>query len=254
MCLEPMASIFLSFVIITVINILAYAWAFKRQSDHLTDLSYSLCFIAVTLYFLFANDSLSAARVILALMVAVWGVRLGGFLFYRINKMGRDKRFDDFRSSRSGFLKFWLLQSLSISIIILPVLFGLLAEGLSVNIPAIMVWTAGWIMQSVADWQKFVFRSRNPADAFISHGLYKHIRHPNYTGEILIWVGIFWYVVPVLYRWQWVAALSPLWIIILLTSISGIPLIENINRKKYKDDPAYSNYLSRTWRLIPLIF
>ena len=129
-----MTAIFISFLIITLVNILAYIWAYKKQSDHLTDISYSLCFIAVTLYFLFAYGDLSNGRIVLALMVILWGIRLGGFLFYRIYKMGKDARFDAFRGRASGFLKFWLLQSLSISIIVLPVLFGLLAQDIEVNL------------------------------------------------------------------------------------------------------------------------
>jgi steroid 5-alpha reductase family enzyme len=249
-----MASILTSFFIITLVNILAYIWAYKKQSDHLTDISYSLCFIAVTAWFLFDFGVLSPGRLVLSMMVILWGLRLGGFLFYRITKMGKDKRFDAFRSSSSGFLKFWLLQSLSITIIILPVLFGLLAQSIEVCIPALLLWGAGMVIESVADWQKFIFKSNNPPNAFISHGMYKYIRHPNYTGEILIWVSVFWYVSPILTGWQWVSVISPGWIIILLTAISGIPLIEKENKKKFKEDPEYASYIARTRRLVPGLY
>lgn len=249
-----MTAIFISFIIITLVNVLAYIWAYKKQSDHLTDISYSLCFIAVTLYFLFAYGDLTPGRLMLALMVILWGVRLGGFLFYRINKMGRDQRFDAFRGNAGGFLKFWLLQSISISIIVLPVLFGLLSPNIGVNIYAFSLWFLGWTIQSVADWQKFSFRNNYPSTSFISNGLYKYIRHPNYTGEIIIWLSIFWYVVPVLEGWQWLSAIGPVWIIILLIGISGIPLIEITNRKKYFGNAAFQQYVERTWRLIPFVY
>jgi steroid 5-alpha reductase family enzyme len=249
-----MTAILISFIIITLVNVLAYIWAYKKQSDHLTDISYSLCFIAVTIYFLLAYGDMTIGRLVLALMVILWGLRLGGFLFYRIQKMGRDARFDAFRGDSIGFLKFWLLQSISISIIVLPVLFGLLGVNIQLNIFAVILWLAGWIIQSVADWQKFIFRSNRPSDSFISSGLFTHLRHPNYIGEIMIWVSIFWYVSSILSGWQWIAVLSPIWIIVLLVKISGIPLIEEANQKKYQGNLAFQEYVGRTWRLIPYIY
>jgi len=249
-----MADIAVSFFIITLVNVLVYIWAYKKQSDQLTDISYSLCFIAATLYFLLGYRSLTPGRLALALMVIIWGVRLGGFLFYRIQKMGQDKRFDTFRGDPAGFLKFWLLQSLSICIIVLPVIFGLMADDLTVNVFALATWAVGWIIQSVADWQKLYFKSHNPGDHFISYGLYTYVRHPNYTGEILIWVSVLWYVAPALSGWQWMAVISPLWVIVLLTRISGIPLVENLNRHKYTGNDAYAKYVARTWRLVPFLY
>lgn len=168
--------------------------------------------------------------------------------------MGRDQRFDAFRGNAGGFLNFWLLQSISISIIVLPVLFGLLSLNIKVNIFAFLFWAAGWGIQSMADWQKFTFRNHHPSTSFVSTGLYKYIRHPNYTGEIIIWLSIFWYVFPVLAGWQWLSVISPVWIIILLVGISGIPLIEITNRKKYAGNFAFKEYVDRTWRLIPLVY
>ena len=249
-----MLPIITSFVIITLVNVLAYIWAYKKQSDHLTDISYSLCFIAVTLYFLLFNGDLTLNRVILASMVVLWAVRLGGFLFYRIHKMGRDTRFDAFRGDAKGFLKFWLLQSLSIAIIILPVLFGLQDVNLVINYFAIVLWCKGWLLQSIADWQKFTFKNTNAKGLFINTGLYTYIRHPNYLGEIMIWLAIFWYVCTTLSHWEWIAILSPIWIITLLIFISGIPLIEKTNIEKRSNDIGYQNYIKRTWRLVPFLY
>jgi len=249
-----MTAIIVSFIIITLVNVLAYIWAYKKQSDHLTDISYSLCFFAVTLYFLFTYNKLTLGRIILASMVILWGLRLGGFLFYRIQKMGKDLRFDTFRQSATGFLKFWLLQSISIWVIVLPVLIGLLDESLSVNVYACFFWFAGWILQSIADWQKFIFKSNNSKDAFIQTGVFANVRHPNYTGEIIVWLTIFWYIMPALHGWQWLSIISPIWIVLLLVGISGIPLIEKANKNKYNTDLIYKNYVDNTWRLIPYIY
>ena len=247
-----MTAILISFVLITLVNVLAYIWAYKNQSDHLTDISYSACFIAVVTYFLFFEGDLTLGRIILTLMVTLWGLRLGGFLFYRIHKMGRDIRFDAFRDSKTGFLKFWLLQSISIWIIALPAMIGLTKEWSDINLFAVGLWMIGMAIESIADWQKFTFRSiPQPSGAFIDYGLYKFIRHPNYLGEILVWVSIFWFVMPYLIGLEWLVIISPIWVITLLLWISGIPLIELTNKEKYKGNTKFDDYVKRTWRLIP---
>lgn len=249
-----MLPIFISFILITLVNIAAYIWAYKKQSDHLTDISYSACFIILVAYFLLAYGDLTLSRIVLALLVILWGIRLGGFLFYRIHKMGKDARFDDFRGSKKGFLKFWLLQSISIWIIALPAIVGLMTNIDHVQWLAVLLWFFGWIIESIADYQKFVFRQKKATHEFIDTGLYKFIRHPNYLGEILIWVAIFWYVTPILSGWMWWTIVSPLWIITLLVKVSGIPLIEHSYPTKYANNTKFTHYLSQSWKLIPFIY
>jgi steroid 5-alpha reductase family enzyme len=244
-----------SLLIITAVNVAAYIWAYFKQSDHLTDISYSLCFIGLSAYLFIREGDYSSEKIILLGMVTLWGLRLGGFLFYRISKMGKDYRFDAFRSSWSGFLKFWILQSVSIWIIALPVIFGLSAGQPVFFKAGFSLWLIGWIIEAVADYQKFVFKSKaENRNNFITSGLYSRIRHPNYLGEILIWTGIFIYTIPVLSGWSWLAVISPVWLVILLVFISGIPLIDSNAIKKYGNDPAYKEYRKKSWYLLPYIY
>ena len=249
-----MTAILISLLIITIVNVLAYIWAYRKQSDHLTDISYSACFIAVTLYFLLVYHDLTPGRILLSCMIFFWAIRLGGFLFFRIHRMGKDDRFDQFRGDAVGFLKFWLLQSISIWIIVLPVMIGLMATDLKVHVPALILWIVGWLIESITDWQKFIFKSRYLGSQIFSSGLYTYIRHPNYLGEILVWISIFWYVSPILSGWTWSSIISPLWVITLLVFVSGIPLIENTNKTNYKNNQLYPTYMNKTWRLVPFIY
>lgn len=242
-------------VFITAFNVAAYIWAYKRQSDVLTDISYSLSFIAVAMYGLYFWGPLTYPRVVLAGMVLIWALRLGGFLFYRIHKMGRDTRFDDFRESKIGFLKFWILQSISIWIIALPFMVGLYSNNENFNTWGIVIFLLGWIIEAVADYQKFSFRNNKKNEGkFIQTGLYTWLRHPNYLGEILCWLGIFLFVSPMLIGTSWLVIISPIWVIILLLFISGIPLIKVSNLKKYNHLPEYHNYLKKTWHIFPFIY
>lgn len=245
----------LSLIFILFVNITAYIWAYKRQSDALTDFTYSFCFFVVTTWLLLYHGNLTPGRLLLSFMIFTWSWRLGGFLFYRIRKMNRDKRFDSFRQDPKGFLKFWLLQSVSIWILLLPVIAGMTSDRSPVvHQPAISLFLVGFILESVADWQKFRHKSEYGASSFIRTGLYSIIRHPNYLGEIMVWVSVFWYVTPVLHGWTWISVFSPVWIALLLLFISGIPLIEKTNAEKYKGNANYQVYLKKTKRLIPFLY
>ncbi len=243
----------LSLIIITLVNVIAYLWAYKKQSDHLTDISYSLSFIALVVSLVLIRGHTSWQHLLLTGMVVMWGLRLGGFLFYRINKMGKDDRFDSFRGSWVGFLKFFLLQSISIWIIALPAIIFIQVPDLKVSMAGLGIWLIGFIIETVADTQKFLFKEKHP-DRYMDSGIYSIIRHPNYLGEILCWLGIWIYVVPSIIGWQWLSMISPIWIVFLLVKISGIPLLEKKGKRKYGGDPAYIHYMNDTHKLIPGVY
>ena len=95
-------------------------------------------------------------------------------------------------------------------------------------IAGIVVWLLGMAFEVVADLQKQAFRA-DPANRgeFIRTGLWSRSRHPNYFGEILVWIGVFLVAAPVLQGWQWIAVLSPLFVTLLLTRVSWIPRLDN---------------------------
>jgi steroid 5-alpha reductase family enzyme len=250
-----MTIIILSLILIVALNLLAYFWAYKNQSDKLTDITYSLCFIILSVFLYFYNNKSGVPELILTSMVVLWGLRLGGFLLFRILSIKKDERFDDFRNSKSGFLKFWILQSVSIWLLSLPIIIGLTtSENMILQIPALLLFIGGWLLETIADFQKFYFKQKYGKNTILQSGIYRFVRHPNYAGEIMVWVAVFWYVSPVLKGWQWLSIISPLWLITLLLFISGIPLIEKVNLLKYKDMPEYQKYVKRSKRLIPFIY
>ena len=109
------------------------------------------------------------------------------------------------------------------------------------------VWIAGFAIETIADRQKAVFRA-DPAnrDRFISTGLWAWSRHPNYCGEILLWIGVALIALPALSGWSLVTLISPLFVYLLLTRISGIPLLESRSQAKWGDSPDYQAYKART--------
>ena len=112
-----------------------------------------------------------------------------------------------------------------------------------------LLWIFGFLFESIADYQKRKFRSENQ-NQFIQTGLWSLSRHPNYFGEIMLWVGVTLIAYPVLSGWQLCTLISPIFVYVLLTKISGVNLLENRAIKKWGSDPDYMNYLEKTPVLI----
>jgi len=89
---------------------------------------------------------------------------------------------------------------------------------------------------------------------FISSGLWSLSRHPNYFGEIMIWLGVAIIAFPVLSGYQYFALSSPVFVYLLLTRASGIPILEKNADKKWGGQEAYEEYKRNTPVLIPKLF
>ncbi len=186
----------------------------------------------------------------------LWAFRLGTYLFTRIHKIKVDHRFDQMRDNPLRFLNFWLLQAVTVAVVLLPVAasvavpeqarrFGVL------ELAAVMLWLAGFGIEAISDAQKSAFKNSGQP-GFISGGLWRYSRHPNYFGEALLWWTLFIYVLPVLSGALHLAVIGPLFITLPLLFVSGIPLLEKSADAKYGSDPAYADYKRRTSIFIPL--
>ncbi|MGB1404015.1 MAG: DUF1295 domain-containing protein, partial [Porticoccaceae bacterium] len=112
---------------------------------------------------------------------------------------------------------------------------------------AICLWILGMAIEVIADQQKTRFRSDpENRDRFITTGLWAWSQHPNYFGEILLWLGLALLAVPVLSGWQLATLISPIFVYVLLTKISGIPLLDRLAKKKWGSDPEFVAYTEAT--------
>jgi steroid 5-alpha reductase family enzyme len=249
-------AILLSFAISLAVNAAFFAFAAVRKTDVVTDLSYSLSFalLAIVLPFLGARESV---QLVASLLVLVWAVRLGGYLLRRILRIKVDHRFDEMRDDPVRFARFWLLQAISVAVIMLPVSYLLdrdAAPGFGIwALAGAFVWLVGLVIEAVADAQKSAFKAKSEnRERFIANGMWRYSRHPNYFGEILVWWGLFVYAVPFLHGAAFAVIVGPVFITLLLLFVSGIPLLERSADAKYGDDPAYRDYKRRTSILVPL--
>ncbi|MBY0401881.1 DUF1295 domain-containing protein, partial [Myxococcota bacterium] len=182
---------------------------------------------------------------------------LGLFLFGRIRDSGRAPRLEGIKLDFARFLMAFMLQGLWVALTAGAALAAMTAPQGAPSLRAAdaigaLVWLAGFGIEVAADRQKQAFRA-DPANAdrFITTGLWARSRHPNYLGEIVLWIGIAWVALPALAGWRLATLVSPLFVYVLLTRISGIPLLEARARKRWGSDPAYLAYLERTPRLFP---
>lgn len=237
-----------------VINLAMFVVAFRLRSDKLTDISYAATFVTIAIWSFVMSEG-SLFHVVLLAMLTVWALRLGGFLLYRVIRNGKDSRFDGVRESFFGFGRFWLAQAITVWVVMIPSVFAFGSEGswTTLSFIGLAVWVIGFVCESVADFQKQVF-SNNPANknSWINSGIWKYSRHPNYFGEILVWIGIYLYVVAALTPLQaTVGLISPAVIITLLLFVSGIPILEKSADKRWGEIPAYREYKARTSILVP---
>jgi len=233
---------------------LAFVPSFLRQTEHYFDLTGSLTYIALALFGL--GVGADGRSLLLALLVCLWAVRLGTFLFRRVRSAGGDRRFDRIKPDFWQFLMTWTLQGLWVFVTLAPALAAMTAErhlpldGYAVA--GVAVWITGFALEVVADGQKRRFRSQPQNEGrFIQTGLWSWSQHPNYFGEIVLWCGVLLVSLPVLSGWQWVTLGSPLFVYVLLTRISGVRLLDAQADRRWGDDPAYQAYRRRTSTLVP---
>ena len=116
----------------------------------------------------------------------------------------------------------------------------------------VVIWLAGFGIEVTADRQKARFRRDAANDGqFITTGLWAWSRHPSYFGEILLWVGVAVVALPALRGWQHVTLISPVFVYLLLTRISGVPLLEARAEARWGELPKYQAYRNATPSLVP---
>ena len=242
---------------IFLVQIAAFIPAWINHTEKFFDLTGSLTYISTVLAALFLSGNFDATALLITGAVVAWATRLGSFLFLRVGRAGSDGRFDQIKHSFLRFLNVWMIQGLWITTTLSAALAAVTAaerppfDGFT--IVGLLVWITGLTLEVIADAQKTRFR-REPAnkDRFIRTGLWSWSRHPNYFGEITLWVGVAIMAFPALHGWQYVTLISPVFVTILLTKISGIPILERRADAKWGEREDYREYKAKTSILVPL--
>ncbi len=248
------------FGIVTIIafalNIVVFIPSFRAQTEHYYDLTGSITYLTVTILAVILAGDLDARAIIAALLVIIWAGRLGTFLFRRVKRAGGDGRFDRIKPSWLRFLMAWVVQGLWIVLTagaaLAAITSGAKADFGVLGVIGLVIWIIGFGIEAVSDRQKTAFKNDSLNDGkFIDVGLWAWSRHPNYFGEITLWMGMAVLAVPALQGWQYLTLISPVFVTVLLTRVSGLPMLEKRADKKWGGQPDYEAYKSSTPVLIP---
>ena len=227
-----------------------------KKDASIVDIFWGLGFVMVGWTAWKISDADSQRGTVLAVLTTLWGVRLGGYLWWRNHGKGEDFRYQAMRKHygskfalKSLFIVFGL-QGALMWVVSLPVQLGQMTNNANIGVVGvigIVVWATGFLFESVGDIQLARFKANSAnAGKVMDKGLWKFTRHPNYFGDACVWWGI-----------ALIAAescvglfgiIGALVMNILLLKYSGVPILEkSINKRR----PGYEEYQRRTSSFIP---
>ncbi|MBG7609260.1 MAG: DUF1295 domain-containing protein [Anaerolineae bacterium] len=245
-------------VVAFVIQWIAFIPAYVGKTEKFFDLTGGITYITVAVLAVALSIEVDARSILLLIIISVWAARLSLFLFRRIHAAGEDRRFREIKKSFAQFLMTWTIQGLWVTFSLAAALVAITSsERVELGIYAwvgLFVWLFGFAIEVIADQQKSNFKSvPENKDKFINIGLWSWSRHPNYFGEIVLWLGVAIIALPTLSGWGWLMLISPIFVFILLTRISGVPMLEVRADEKWGGQADYEAYKSRTSVLVPLL-
>ena len=241
------------FIYCYLIHWIFFIHGYVNQTEHYFDAIGSVTFVSLSVLLIFVIQDFYAF--LICSLVAIWSLRLGSFLFKRVKKAGRDSRFTEMKKD---FFWFFLTWNLSALWVFLSYVAGIVAVTSKYSyelsfteiifcIFGFFVWLIGFLIEVIADNQKKKFKEDiKNKDQFISHGLWSWSRHPNYFGEIILWLGISIIAFPIFRGWDYIALISPIFVYYLLVNISGIPMLEKAADAKWGKDENYIAYKNKT--------
>ena len=239
---------------------LAWIPASLAKSERFYDLTGGLTYLTVVGFTLWAgsqSESPSARELIVSLLVVIWALRLSSFLYLRIHRAGKDGRFDRLKTSPIRFLVPWTIQGLWVFLTMIVVI---VINSQADSAPELGIWDAigllmwllGFSIEVIADNQKSAFNANSENQGkWIDSGLWSYSRHPNYLGEIMLWTGITCFGISCFSGLERVAWVSPIFIYLLLTKISGVPILDRRGLEKWGNQPEYHKYRENTPTLLP---
>ena len=243
-------------IIAVLLQVFFFLPSFLLKTEKYYDLVGSLTYITTISLAYFSVENKTMIDSIIYFYVMVWASRLGIYLFRRVRNDGKDVRFEKAKRHFFWFLQYWMGQALWVSLTACAAIIAILSpeeDALPVlAIVGMVLWISGFTIESISDYQKRVFRKENnSSESFIHTGFWARSRHPNYFGEITLWTGIAVIALNTLNGIEYITLISPVFVYILLTRMSGVNLLERIADERYGHLEEYQRYKSNTPVLVP---
>lgn len=251
-------SAYLATVILAVMGGMAVLWlvSLALKDSGIVDVVWGLVFVVMAWIGVAMGTGVQSRRLMLALMVTIWGLRLAIRIGRRNFGKPEDFRYAAWRREagdawwwRSLFKVFWL-QGVVALVVALPLMaaaVGETPEGLTLlDYLGALIWLVGLGFESIGDAQLDRFKA-DPANrgTIIRNGLWRYTRHPNYFGDALLWWGFG--VVALLTPWGVPALVGPALMSFLLVKVSGVAMLERAMSSR----PGWDEYAQRTNAFIP---
>jgi steroid 5-alpha reductase family enzyme len=235
---------------------IVFILALIRKDNSIVDVAWGLGFIIISVYSIIQSGEVDLRKMIVSILVLLWGLRLSFHIFVRNSGRGEDFRYKAWRDSWKffylrSFFQIFMLQGLFMLIISAPIWFINFSNGGPVGLwdsVGLVVFGFGFMFEVIGDYQLSEFK-KDPSNKgkIITTGLWSVTRHPNYFGEALVWWGISFYAFS--FPNGWYTVVSPVIITMLLRFVSGVPMLE----KKYANHPDWNAYKVKTAAFFPFV-
>tara|TARA_R110000787_G_scaffold38086_3_gene96237 strand:+ start:10896 stop:11672 length:777 start_codon:yes stop_codon:yes gene_type:complete len=253
-----MLSLFLqaSLLILILVTIL-WLWSIVIKNVSIVDVFWGFGFVVVNAYYLILSGDINARKLLLLVLVSLWGMRLTFYLAWRNIGKGEDFRYQEFRR-KFGPQRYWwfsyiqtfLLQGALIMVISLPLL-GVnaneqLANLNSLDYLAVLVWLIGFAFEAGGDYQLARFKNNpNNKGSVLNTGFWKYTRHPNYFGDATVWCSYALFCIASGSYWQIIGSII---MVLLIIKVSGVALLEKTLKET---KPQYKEYIEKTNSFFP---
>ena len=253
-----MLSIFLEGFLL-LISLLTILWIVSVliKDASIVDIFWGMTFVVTNIYYFIATNDFYTRKIILLVLVTLWGLRLSIFLAFRNIGKGEDYRYQEFRKKYGperywwvSFFQVFLLQgilSIVISLTLLGVNFNTQNNDLSwLDFLAIFIWLIGIVFEAGGDYQMTKFK-KNPENKgkVLNTGFWKYTRHPNYFGDSTVWWAYAIFSIAAGSYWTVVGSII---MTFLLLKVSGVALLE---KSLKAGKPEYHEYIKKTNSFLP---
>lgn len=243
-----------------LVALFLFTWLLSVKLDNYSfvDVTWALSFAPVAAWYGVRGAGWQPRRVVIAVLVALWSLRLGVYLWRRVanHHPKEDVRYAVLREKwKAGparaFLWFFLAQAVLVWLLMLPVYLITQQTATAfhwMEYLGLAVWLGALLGEGIADAQLAAFkRSNQDPMAICQAGLWHYSRHPNYFFQSLLWCGLFLIALPA--PWGWTAIIAPVSMLHFLLNVTGIPLTEKLSIEKRGD--AYRDYQRTTSAFVP---
>jgi steroid 5-alpha reductase family enzyme len=244
---------------IVILCMMTVLWmiSVRIKNASIVDLFWGFGFVLTSLIYFLGTDGFRSRKILVMILVALWGLRLSIYLAWRNHGKGEDFRYQQFRKNFGedrywwiSFFQTFLLQGMLMWLISAPLLGAqFYSPGNKLGIfdyIGVLIWIIGFVFETGGDIQLARFKA-NPANKgkVLNKGFWYYTRHPNYFGDAAVWCG---YGLICIGVGSYLPALGSVLMITLIIRVSGVALLEKTLKET---KPEYKEYIEKTSAFIP---